>query len=818
MKQSFFLDLMNMLTGLTHFFHRKCSVVFGVSVFSLYVMLSASAALIASIVFIIPIACAVELPIAIGADGNTLETADETPWRIFADELVSLNDGVVIEGKGNVLLVRGNDYLKADFARLYTNTQWILLRGNVFAKLGQDEVKATEAEFDLSNSSGWVKDANIFMAGPHLYFSSKELYKTKVDSYHLKDAIVTACDGESPLWSINAAEVNIDADNYASFTDSVFNIKDKSVIYSPYLVVPTKTTRQTGFLQPEYGLSSEAGLYYTQPWFYAIDQSRDLTLYGTILTKKGFMPSIEYRAHTKENQKVWAAFDFLYENDVVRTEMEDSVDSSDGKIRKNELRYWARAMGNGDISESDWNYKFNLDYVSDQNFLREYQNRMTGFDSSREESYKMFGRDFMELDQNRVSEGYIYRNWDRFTVTGGIRFEQDPSLGNGNKPYSLDNTVQSLPEFYAFWNKGKIIDQLPFEVNGFARTGYMFRQEGTSGFRTELYPQLSLPIDLRYASMEVSAGARATLYNNTDTNRNSPVKEGASRKLQDGKSRVIPEFGVNFYTQATRTWEWPSDLKLSEKSVGESKYTGMRHFMQPRVSYSWIDDVDQESNPFYLREDRIQNSNNVVFSLDNHFTFRQESVEKGKDGLSLRTNYRDLFRVKLSSGYDFREADRKQYVDIFENRPWHDVRLRLDMNPYPWLSLNANAYYSLYDNHVSRLDSGITLRHSRYGQFSSSYSLRELTYNYREIINFDNPADIIGTEPLDVITNSILLNITPKVQVFATERTNLENGKSFERIVGIGVLHQCVRVFGEYIKDAQEEIVSLNVEFLGLSF
>ena len=39
-----------------------------------------------------------------------------------------------------------------------------MLQGNVYAKLGTDEVEAKEAEFDLTNSTGWLKD-KIAMGG-----------------------------------------------------------------------------------------------------------------------------------------------------------------------------------------------------------------------------------------------------------------------------------------------------------------------------------------------------------------------------------------------------------------------------------------------------------------------------------------------------------------------------------------------------------------------------------------------------------------------------------------------------------------------------
>ena len=530
------------------------------------------------------------------------------------------------------------------------------------------------------------------------------------------------------------------------------------------------------------------------------------------------MPSIEYRSHVKDEQKFWTALDFLYDKDVVRFDHQDSVDDKDGKIRTNEMRYWFRSMGNGDVLESNWNYKFNLDYVSDQNFLREYQNRMTGFDNSREASYEMFGRDFAELDQNRVSEGYVYRNWERLTLTGGLRFEQDPSLGNGNESYSTDDTVQRLPELYAFWNKGKLVEGLPFDLGGYARTGYMLRQEGVSGFRSELYPQLSLPIDLRYASMEISTGVRATLYNN-NSEKNSPAKKVQnSQKIQDNASKIVPEFGVDFYTQATKTWEWPQRLELTQKNLGKTQYTGLRHFLQPRVSYSWVDDINQEDVPFYMSEDRIQDGNSVVFSLDNHFTFRQSTVAKDKEGLTHKTSYKDLMRIKFSGGYDFREANRKQHRDILENRPWHDIRLGFRMTPMSWLALDTDAYYSFYEGEVSRLDNTITLSHPRYGSFSSEYSVRTSSYDYRDISSFSDIASLTAASPLDVITNTLILNLTPEIHIFASDKTDLEDGTSLESSLGVGILHQCLRVFFEYTRDAQEERLDLNVEIIGLGF
>lgn len=764
-----------------------------------------------------PNAYSVGIPTQITDDATLLTKSDE-PWRIFADNLVSINDGIILEARGNVLLTRGDDYLKAEYARFYTNTQWILLQGNVFAKLGKDEVKATEAEFDLTNSTGWLLDASIFMADPHLYFNGREFHKEFGDHYIVNDVRLTACDGDLPAWSLTAGKADIIGDSYAYLSDTVLNVFNVGFFYVPYFMAPTKSTRQTGLLQPDFGLSSTQGVYYTQPWFWSIDQSRDMTFYVTGMTEIGAMGTIEYRSNTTNKQKTWASIDFLYDGSPVMNDANDPVDPNDGYIRDNNARYWVRSMADGSFGDSTWMYKVNLDYVSDQNFLREFKNRMTGYDDTRDTTFKMFGRDFSEIDKNRVTEGYVYRDWERVSLYGGFRYEQNPALGNGNVSKMSDETVQHLPEIYTFLNKAKFIEGLPFEFGGSLQSSYMYREEGTSGFRAELYPQLSMPLDLRFATLEISTGLLSTFYINTIEKRNSPLIAGDQRPVQDGLHRFIPDVEVELYSQARKIWEWGSDLVALEKNLGQSQYTAMRHVIQPRASYSWVADIDQENNPFYTSDDRLQDRNNIVFSLDNLLTFRKESVVLDENGPVIETLFHELLDIELVLGYDMREANRTDLLAFLERRPWHDMELHMRVSPYPWVSLYGDAYYSIYDGKLSRVDGGARFSLAGIGAVDTSYSLRSENYDYRNIVNYDNPTDIFFTEEINVITNRVTLNFIPDFLLHYSEVTNLSDGSNFERRAGIGYIHQCFRVMVEYTKDTVEEGVNLNFEFLGLSF
>ena len=64
----------------------------------------------------------------VATEPGSVETQGELPWRITADKMVSLNDGVIVEASGNVVLERGDDTLQADFARYFTTTDWVFVQ------------------------------------------------------------------------------------------------------------------------------------------------------------------------------------------------------------------------------------------------------------------------------------------------------------------------------------------------------------------------------------------------------------------------------------------------------------------------------------------------------------------------------------------------------------------------------------------------------------------------------------------------------------------------------------------------------------------
>jgi LPS-assembly protein len=740
-----------------------------------------------------------------------METEDQrlVRWELTADGITTFNDSEMMEARGNVLLKRGNESLKADFARYYISTKWVYLQGNVVVRTAKDELQAEEAEFDLRSRVGWLKRGRIFMAAPHIYIAGDRIDKHWGDMYTFKQAKVTTCDGEVPAWSITAEEAVVEIDGYARLSRSAFQVKDTPVAYAPYFLFPTKTRRQTGLLNPEFGYSRNNGLYYNQPFFWAINESSDLSLNEYFMEKRGFMHGIEYRTRPASDAAGWLRFDWMYDKE------RDANDSSgryagDGLVRTNYDRFWLRGMLDTRMPDPDWRFKADLDYVSDQYFLLEFKNGFSGFSRSRSELFDFFRRDLQEKDKDRVSGLLLTHDWDRVSIALSSFYTQNPALGHGNSPLSSDDTVQRLPQADAFLHKGRIVPFLPLELEANAQAAYMYRRSGTRGARYEMVPRLTLPISTAYGSVLASAGVVHTLYATELPSRSSAPESGAQR--QTGESRTLPEVSIAGATEFARVFPLEAKpLALSKSDVGQSRWTALRHSIQPRLEYRYRINEDQDDNPYYSAEDRLEAKSELVYSITNVLTSKKESVVLAKDenGLmvpELKTSYEDLLRLRLEHAYDTREATRSKDLDSYSRHPYGDVFAELTVYAHDKLSLSTKNNWSPYLRDFTRHQSGATLNLPEYGSFYVGYDLRKALDEYTRKRESD-----INYLRFDIKTATF-----GPLSLAASFKHDLKNLDNKETDLSLSFNHQCFTITGRVSLEPKEENYQLFVMLTGL--
>ncbi len=774
-----------------------------------------------------PGALAAPAPAATGAPGRmqvgpngkipsgsalTMKAEDDkaVTWTLTADKVTSQNDSEIMEAFGNVVLRRGAEYLKADYARYYSTTKWVFLKGHVSALMGRDQMKAEEAEFDLRSRVGWLKKGEIFMDGPHIYFAGDRIDKHWGDVYTFKQAKITACDGDVPAWSLLADEAVVELDGYAQLWNSRFQVADTPVMYSPWMLIPAKKDRQSGFLPPEFGQSSERGFYYNQPYFWAIDPSRDLLLNEYVMEKHGLMQGVQYRSRPSAQEGTWLRFDWLSDRERVLKDQDDPINSDDGLIRTNDQRYWVRGMYDGTLlGDPKWKLRANIDYVSDQNFLHEFKRGYSGFNQSREQLFDLFRRDIRERDQTRESGLLLFRDWQRVSVALGAAYTQDQSLGHGNKGLTSDPTVQQLPAASAFLHKGALIEGLPLEIAAATEAGYMYRRNGTRGARYSLTPQLSLPVNGRYGSVIATAGVRQALYATDKVD-----KENNAAPLQNGDSQTVPQFSVMGSTEFARVFPVSSaPLTASNGTIGKSRWTALRHSVQPRVGYANIPLVDQNDNPKYDGEDRIRAVNELTYSVTNLITRKREKVvaqKASKQGEApvptVATDYLDLLRLTVEQGYDLREATRDDERDRYQRRPFSDIRAEVQVGLDEYISLLSRTYWSPYMNRITRHDHGVCLNYPTWGNFYTGLGFRKALDEYTR----QRDKDI---KTLDLKAS---LNFFGPLSLRLGYSRDFENNDDVERSLDLIYTHQCFQLIGRMSSDAGDRNYQFLVVFNGL--
>ena len=751
------------------------------------------------------------LPLAQAASPNslTMQAEDEqsVTWTLNAAKVTSLGDSEIIEAEGDVLLRRGADYLKADYARYYATTKWVFLRGNVEAKMGKDTMKSQEAEFDLRSRVGWLKHGEIFMDGPHMYFAGERIDKHWGDVYSFKHAKITACDGETPAWSLTAQEAVVEIDGYAQLYKPNFQVKDMPVLFSPWMIIPAKKERQSGFLSPEWGQSDQRGFYYNQPFFWAIDESRDMTFNEYFMDKRGFMHGVQYRSRPSVRESLWFRVDWLDDKVQVNNDADDDINNRDGLVRNNNQRFWLRGMYEGHLIDPKWKLRADVDFISDQNMLHEFKSGYSGYNKSREELFSWFRRDLQEKDLMRQSGFMVFRDWDRVSTSLSTIYLQNQRLGHGNEKKSTDTTVQRTPQLDIFLHKGRIVETVPLEISGNAQAAYMYRRDGTRGSRYQMTPTLTLPVNGRYGSI-IASGALQQSFYGTDVHEKT---DGTAR--QDGKSQTIPTWQIDGSTELVRVYRTGAPLQAEESTVGKNRWTAVQHTIQPRIRYRNIPLEDQKDNPRYDDGDRILPRNELTYSVSNILTRKRDRViaqppqKEGEKPQPVSTSdYLDLFRLTLEQSYDIREARRTDDRGDHARRPYGDVVGEMEIKFDEFASFTTRSYWSPYKGEFTQHDTGVRFSVPNWGWLYTGYGYRRPIDEYKRMRE-----DEVKTVKLNGG-----LNLYGPFSVNFDYSYDYNRSQDVERGFQLVYNHQCFQLMGLFQKDGYEEHYGVRFVLTGL--
>ncbi len=747
-------------------------------------------------------------PLAPGAGPTPPKVAEELgpdQWKLTADNISGQHGSEYVQAEGNAVLTRGLNTLKADFMRYYQASRWVVLKGRVRVAWEGDILEAEEAEFDLNNMLGWLKNGKVFMGKSHIYFQSETVRKYAASSYRFKQAKVTACDGEKPAWSFTAEEGDVTLDGRTKLWHSRFNVGETPIVYSPFLSLPGAGKRQSGLLIPEISHSRTRGYTVNQPYYWAINEEHDMTFYENVMTRRGLMQGLQYRHAEDPRSKGDWRLDVLRDRKVAATSADEELYlRSDGLERPNKNRWWVRSKFNGFVGDPEWTLKVDLDAVSDQNYLREFASGASGYDASRRSFLKEFGRDIDVADSlTRNSVAFLSRSWERVGLTAKVGWTQNLSYMNGNSPAAKNPTVQSVPEvnFYAFKDT---VPGTPLDFELASRFNYFWREYGTRGSRVDLRPTLSLPITAGPLTLIPSAGIRNTTYAVPKYSNEPPQTTTAK-----GPARTFPELGFTGFTEFHRVFGLSGGkLDATVENVGQSKWLGLRHSVTPRVDFSYIPvPQSQERLPNFDSLDRLTRKNVITYSLTNVFDRKRSQVTAAPSGNATipvaSTDYLDFLRLRLEQSFDRDEAARTVSLNL-PRRPYSDIMGEVAIKPEKYLALSSKTFYSPYLGRPTEHEHLLTLTKEKLGEIRFGHDYLYPLTEYKRTRTKDVQALRLGAD----------YQLTPRLKLTSDYRYDIAGSADLEKSAALTWQDQCYEVQLRYSRKPSDQNIELRFNLL----
>ncbi len=728
-------------------------------------------------------------------------------WKLTADSVTGQHGSEYLQAEGNAVITRGLNTLKADFMRYYQASRWVYLKGHVRVAWEGDILEAEEAEFDLTNMVGWLKNGKVFMGKQHIYFQSETVRKYGPSSYRFKEAKVTGCDGDKPAWSFTAEEGDVALDGRTKLWHSRFNVSDTPVAYAPFLSLPGAGKRQSGLLIPEISHSRVKGYTVNQGYYWAMNEEHDMTFYENVMSRRGLMQGIEYRHAEDPRSKGDWRVDFLRDKkSAAAASDEEDYLRTDGLNRPNKNRWWVRSKYNGFVGDPEWTLKVDVDAVSDQNYLREFNGGASGYDSSRKSFLKEFGRDIDVADSlTRNSVAFLSRSWERVGLTAKVGWTQHLQYMNGNSPGAKNPTVQSLPEVNAFAFKDAVVPGVPVDFEMASRFNYFWRELGTRGSRVDLHPTLSLPLSLGPFTMIPSAGLRNTSYGVPKYS-----NEPATTTTVKSPARTFPELGFTGFTEFHRVFRMgDGKLEAEAANVGKSQWLGIRHSVTPRVDFSYIPvPASQDRLPYFDSLDRLTRKNLITYSVTNVLDRKRTMVTAAPSGNATipvaSTDYLDFLRLRLEQSYDRDEAARSSDLGTYTRRPFGDIMAEASIKPERYVDLTSRTYYSPYLGRPTEHEHLLTLSKEGLGELRFGHDYLYPLTEFKRTRTKDVQALRLGAD----------YQITQKLKFTSDYRYDIAGHSDLEKSAGLNWKDQCYELELVYKRKPSDQAVEFRFNLL----
>lgn len=505
--------------------------------------------------------------------------------------------------------------LGADHATYNESTDEVEATGRVWLSDPKAYLEADHATYNVATGAAVFTNAHGYLrpqprpraripSGNAMFVRAREVDRLDENTYTVLDGRLSSCENECRGWSLAVRRARLRVDDKMVSYGDVFRFMGVPLLYSPVLEHSIqRTPRQTGFLLPSLGNSSQKGRIIGDAFYWAINPSADLLLGVDDYSLRGIATTGQFRATPGINSLL----------DVHYFEVNDH---GSGPLRSQRAAGEnIRATG----TSNDLGYGFfgvvNVDYINTLAFRLTWSGNFNEAVSSEARQMAFATKNFGGYSVNIYADRYEDFLSTQQIPNNAIIIRQTPSFSFAG----LDHELGDSPFYFSFDSSAAGVGR---EQPGFATP--------TLTDRFDFHPAMTLRVpefDGFHFTPEI--GLEGTRYGTSFLGPHDPL------------TRALGEFSFDLRP--------PSLERVFKRRIHHYR---LKHVIEPDIQYNLVRATNAQRITDIVRFDEtdiLAQTNEVEYSLKTTLYGRPDTPDDQPD----KPQARELASLSVAQKYYF---------------------------------------------------------------------------------------------------------------------------------------------------------------------
>lgn len=224
----------------------------------------------------------------------------QAPSFVYGDRIHGQSEvSTVVEGHAE--LRRHDMVIRADHLEYQQPADTAIAQGNVRINRQGNVYEGPELKLKMDTFEGYFLQPRFSILQRRGLGDASRLDFVNENTSVAHTARYSTCQRDPagdwlPAWMVSADRIEFDmAEETGTATNGVLSFKGVPLLAAPWVSFPLSDRRKSGLLPPTINLDNQSGLEYQQPYYINVAPNRDVTLFPTLMSKRGFMLGGEFR-------------------------------------------------------------------------------------------------------------------------------------------------------------------------------------------------------------------------------------------------------------------------------------------------------------------------------------------------------------------------------------------------------------------------------------------------------------------------------------------------------------------------------------------